>query len=123
MKKGIILGFLVIIFITYSCDSKVKSDRISERYVGAWKLIGTIPKTPENDHSMDGIICEMEQYNSTDRTFKFHLFSGNLLILSAKSDIYLKGENANIDVRFDEAKQLLYMTVSQKNKYIFEKLK
>ena len=101
--------------------TKNKQIDIQERFVGAWKFVESIPEG--TDHSMDGIICQLDKYRNTKSTFVFHLFIGNDLILSVKNDKTLIGENANLNVKFDDKKNRLLLILSNKKTLIFKKLK
>ena len=95
---------------------------IDDKFVGSWKYFGYIPDDDPSDHSMDGIICELEKYKETKKTYVFHLYTGNDLILSIRDDSTLTGENAEMTVRYSEPSGHLILRISPKSKIVFAKL-
>lgn len=102
---------------------KDKSIDLDQRYIGAWKLVGMIPEISKNDASMEGIICEIEKYPNTKESYLFHLFTGHQLILSVENSNYLKGQNADMNVRYKEDLSELHLSIPKGSTWIFRKLK
>jgi hypothetical protein len=71
---------------------------------------------------MDGIICTMEKLPNSEKSFVFHLYTGHELILSSVDNNNLHGENAGINMRYDEATQNLYMVLPSGSTQIYKKL-
>lgn len=130
-KQVYILGILIL--FCFSCNNSAQSNAnqqneirqsteidLVERYVGAWKLVRMKPAIPKNDHTMDGIICQLEQYQNTKKSFLFNLFTGNKLILTAKDENNLIGENANMNIEFKDNE--LYLSIPKKTTWIFKKM-
>lgn len=95
---------------------------IDNKFVGSCKYFGYIPDDNSSDHSMDGIICELEKYKDTKKTYVFHLYTGNDLILSIRNDSTLTGENADMTVRYSEPSGHLILRISPKSRIVFAKL-
>ena len=136
--KGKIISLIAVIIVFSSCSNtsekknvnveesnstEKKEVNVDERFVGAWKLIAMLPDKNPNDHSLDGIICQLEKYKNTNKTFVFHLFTGNDLILSIQDESNLVGENANMRVKFDDTTNKLILTISGSGTtFVFRKL-
>lgn len=99
-----------------------QSINLEKRYVGTWKLVGLEPVPRKDDHSMDGIVCTMEKLPNSEKSFVFHLYTGHELILSSVDNNNLRGENAGINLRYDEVTQQLYMTLPSGSIQIYKKL-
>jgi hypothetical protein len=75
------------------------------------------------DNSMKGIVCNLEKFSNTQKTYVFHLFSGHDLILSKKDENTLVGENANMSVKLNPNTGLLTLATSDGASWTFKKLK
>jgi hypothetical protein len=91
------------------------------RFVGQWKFHSMNP--PAHDGTMDGIICNLEKYSNTQKTYVFHLFTGNDLILSKKDANTLIGENANMSVKLNPNTGLLTLAIPGSSSWTFKKLR
>ena len=104
---------------TYENNSAIDN---GDKFVGSWKFYSSSLKK-KNDHSMDGIICELERYKNTKETFVFHLFTGNDLVLSVQDKNTLKGENASMSVTYEESTGHIILKIASNNSMAFSKLK
>jgi hypothetical protein len=95
---------------------------LDKRYLGTWKLVGLEPTPRKDDHSMDGILCTMEKLPNSEKSFVFHLYTGHELILSSVDNNNLHGENAGINLKYDETTQQLYMTLPSGSTQTYKKL-
>ncbi len=136
--NGNIISLIMVVIVFSSCNTTTekkngnveesnttekKEVNVDERFVGAWKLIAMLPDKNPNDHSLDGIICHLEKYQNTNKTFVFHLFTGNDLVLSIQDESNLVGENANMKVKFDDTTNKLILTIPGSNTtFVFKKL-
>jgi hypothetical protein len=121
-----IIFISLLIMLTIGCAGSDENDpqKIDDdKFLGSWKYYTSIPKRNPNDHSMNGVICELERYKNTQQTYVFHLFTGNELILSIRDENTLVGENANLSVNYDESTGHLMLITSPENRIVFSKLK
>ncbi|MBS1549558.1 MAG: hypothetical protein JSS94_06820 [Bacteroidetes bacterium] len=101
-------------------NSKIDLD---DRYIGGWKIVDINVGKSKNDHSMDGIICEMEKYPNSENSYVFHLFTGHKLILTKETDNYLVGQNANMNANYDDNSETLTISIPKGSSWTFKKIR
>lgn len=92
----------------------------NQKFIGTWKYYKSIPAA--NDNSMNGIVCILERYGNTHKTFVFHLWTGDDLILSIKNENTLVGQNANLAVQYDASTDHLSLVYADGSKEVYSRL-
>ena len=104
-----------------SNEQSVRSDlNVAQKFVGSWKYYGSVP--PSRDNSMNGIICQLERYASTNKTFVFHLWTGQDLVLSILDENTLVGQNVSLSVKYDTKTDHIALIFDNGNEVIYSRL-
>ena len=120
--KGLFQFCIALLIV--SCNSVSVNNWTPEKLVGSWKIIDVNSDGGKAyDHSMDDIVCELEKYKNTNETYVFHLFTGNELLLTQDAPNHMKGENANMDVTYNDTLDQIVLSIPTKSSWTFKRLK